>query len=257
MPKGDRAILKADPEDGTTPIANLLLEAITVADLNGREKSVCLYLCRVTYGWQRNGDRLKEAELTLKQWAEILRTDTSKASHILAGMVAKQIIKRNFLGAGKGYIYSINTRVDEWDKGCLNRQLLTISARQPLTKTTRQVLTKTATPLATTLATPKESIKESINKDISKENTEKKQYGEFNNVLLTDEEYQKLITKLGKPKSDDLIEQLSGYMKQNPANAKKYVDHYAVVLNWSRRDGRKESPRNIPSKYTRPEDLNV
>ena len=52
MSKGDREILKADPEDGTTPIANLLLEAIAIAKLTGREKGILLLLCRKTYGWQ-------------------------------------------------------------------------------------------------------------------------------------------------------------------------------------------------------------
>lgn len=71
-------------------------------------------------------------------------------------------------------------------------------------------------------------------------NTEKikNSYGEFDNVLLTENEYQKLIDKLGKDKTDDFIEQLSGYMRQNPKNARKYTDHYATILNWSRMDGR-------------------
>jgi len=38
MPKGDRQELKADPEDGTTPISNLLLEALAIAKLSGKEK---------------------------------------------------------------------------------------------------------------------------------------------------------------------------------------------------------------------------
>ena len=48
MPKGDRIILKADPEDGTTPISNLLLEAVAMAKLSGLQKGVILYL------WRRN-----------------------------------------------------------------------------------------------------------------------------------------------------------------------------------------------------------
>ena len=51
MPKGDRVIGKADPEDGTTPVANLLLEALAMAHLSGEEKGAVLYLWRQTYGW--------------------------------------------------------------------------------------------------------------------------------------------------------------------------------------------------------------
>ena len=67
-------------------------------------------------------------------------------------------------------------------------------------------------------------------------------YGEFENVLLSEEEYEKLTEKIGKPQADDLIEQLSGYMAQNPKNASKYKDHYAVILNWARRDSRGGAP---------------
>jgi len=94
---------------------------------------------------------------------------------------------------------------------------------------------------------------------ITKETIQKKEYGEFLNVLLKVEEYEKLKEKIGQPHADDLIEQLSGYMRQSPANAKKYIDHYATILNWSRRDGRngqhQNNPRKLPTAYTRPEDL--
>jgi len=39
MPKGDRLKLKADPEDGTTPISNLLLEAVAMAKISGLQKN--------------------------------------------------------------------------------------------------------------------------------------------------------------------------------------------------------------------------
>ncbi len=47
MPKGDKAILKADPDDGTTPVSNLLLEALAIAKLSGMEKGALAYLWRV------------------------------------------------------------------------------------------------------------------------------------------------------------------------------------------------------------------
>ena len=56
----------------------------------------------------------------------------------------------------------MNTRVAEWDKGCLIQQGLSEIAKQGLPKTTRVALPKTTTPTDTNLATPKESIKESI-----------------------------------------------------------------------------------------------
>lgn len=167
MPKGDREKLKADPEDGTTPIANLLLEAIAIAKLTGKEKGALLYLCRRTYGWTDGNKRLKVAKIGLTEWARILQTDNSKASQILSGLVTKGILKREFMGAGKSYVYTINTTVAEWDNCCLNRQLLSETARQGLPKMTTVPLPKTATPPDTKLATPKERLNKYINKDKS------------------------------------------------------------------------------------------
>ena len=48
MPKGDRLKLKADPEDGTTPISNLLLEAVAMTKLPGLQTRAILYLWRKT-----------------------------------------------------------------------------------------------------------------------------------------------------------------------------------------------------------------
>ena len=80
--------------------------------------------------------------------------------------------------------------------------------------------------------------------------TVKDAYGEFENVFLTKEEYDKLLDKIGNNKTLDLIEQLSAYMKQNPKNDKKYKDHYATLLNWSRMDNRKDNTKsNNPDKY--------
>lgn len=65
---------------------------------------------------------------------------------------------------------------------------------------------------------------------------EKNIYGEFKNVLLTPEEYQKLILKLGDKNTNFLIEELSGYIKSLGKKGElKYKDHYATIQNWARR----------------------
>lgn len=59
-------------------------------------------------------------------------------------------------------------------------------------------------------------------------------YGEFKNVKLTEEEFEKLKILYGSKIVSDYIEKLSGYLK---AKGKKYQDHYATLLNWIRKDG--------------------
>ena len=52
MPKGDRDILKADLEDGYTPIANLILEALALAKMSGVQKGI-VYLPQDMAGHKR------------------------------------------------------------------------------------------------------------------------------------------------------------------------------------------------------------
>lgn len=89
----------------------------------------------------------------------------------------------------------------------------------------------------------KYSIEEnSIDKN-SKENI----YGEFQNVKLSEAEYKKLENK----NLLSYIEKLSCYLKNNPK--KKYASHYATILNWSRREDKKESKKEdiIPDWFNK------
>lgn len=62
---------------------------------------------------------------------------------------------------------------------------------------------------------------------------EKKPYGEFNNVLLYDEELTKLQNKFNDYK--ERIENLSQYLA---STGKKYKSHYATILSWARKDNK-------------------
>jgi hypothetical protein len=61
-------------------------------------------------------------------------------------------------------------------------------------------------------------------------------YGEYKNVLLSDEEYQKLITEFPTD-YDQRIERLSGYIA---SSGKTYKNHLATIRNWAKRDGEKK-----------------
>ena len=64
----------------------------------------------------------------------------------------------------------------------------------------------------------------------------KEKYGLFENVRLTDEEYQKLQEKFSDYQKR--IDNLSSYIA---SKGDKYKSHYATILNWSRKDD-KEMP---------------
>lgn len=129
MPKGDRFKLKADPEDGTTPIANLLLEAVAMAKISGLQKGAILYLWRKTYGWSdANGQRLKESKIPLAEWARALDSATPRCSSALSELEEKGILKRRMADAWGGYFYSINTDITEWNSHSVNLTKLSESA---------------------------------------------------------------------------------------------------------------------------------
>ena len=78
------------------------------------------------------------------------------------------------------------------------------------------------------------NIQNTKKQNTKKQNTDiKREYGEFKNVLLTDDDYKKLEEKNALSQ----IENLSSYMA---STGKRYKDHYATILNWDRRDKQKQ-----------------
>lgn len=74
----------------------------------------------------------------------------------------------------------------------------------------------------------------------------KHKHGEYNNVLLTDEELEKLKAEYSD--LDDRIERLSSYIA---STGKAYKSHYATIRNWARKD--KEQPKQQPRYQPRAE----
>lgn len=66
----------------------------------------------------------------------------------------------------------------------------------------------------------------------------KHKYGEYNNVLLTDEELEKLKSEY--PDYEERIERLSSYVA---STGKSYKSHYATIRNWARKDAEKAPVR--------------
>lgn len=87
-------------------------------------------------------------------------------------------------------------------------------------------------------------------KDISRaQKPVKHKHGEYNNVLLTDEELDKL--KAEYTDWADRIERLSSYVA---STGKRYKSHYATIRNWARKDSEK-TKGNASVDYGNPEDF--
>lgn len=71
----------------------------------------------------------------------------------------------------------------------------------------------------------------------------KHKYGEYKNILLTDEELDKL--KAEYPDYSNRIERLSSYVA---STGKSYKSHYATIRNWARKDAEKPGRKEpVPS----------
>ena len=73
--------------------------------------------------------------------------------------------------------------------------------------------------------------KELLSKDNSVKKPVKHKYGEYSNVLLTDDELEKL--KAEYIDWEERIERLSSYVA---STGKTYKSHYATIRNWARKD---------------------
>ena len=252
MPKGDRLKLKADPEDGTTPIANLLIDALAIAKLSGLHKGAILHLWRVTYGWtDENGKRRKEAKVGLSEWAKSLDSTSPRASVTLSDLVQKNIIFRRVADVWGGYYYQLNTDIMSWNSGSVNTSKLREVARIPSFGdiTEKDTITENVTvtesdnssglgnnyrkePVTVTenvieqlpKTEPPTLYKEILNKDINKDI-----YSDV--VKLSKEEHEKLIIQFGEGGTTERITSLSLYIQ---STGKKYKSHYATILNWER-----------------------
>ena len=79
---------------------------------------------------------------------------------------------------------------------------------------------------------------ESAPSPVKKSKPVKHKYGEYKNVLLTDEELQKLKSEYSD--YEERIERLSSYVA---STGKSYKSHYATIRNWARKDAEKKPVR--------------
>ena len=80
-------------------------------------------------------------------------------------------------------------------------------------------------------------------KKAKKDKPVKHKHGEYNNVLLTDVELDKLKAKFAD--WEERIDRLSGYIESKGA---RYKNHYATILNWSRREQKR--PETVDNRTT-------
>ena len=74
--------------------------------------------------------------------------------------------------------------------------------------------------------------------------------GEFQNVFLSQSEFDDLVHRFGDAKVEKYIEDLGDYLKTHPK--KKYASHKRTIMNWIERDKKKAAPiPNNENPFTR------
>lgn len=102
----------------------------------------------------------------------------------------------------------------------------------------------------------KSKVKKSKVKE-SKENppapdTNDECFGEYKNVRLTKERYERLLSALGEKKLSAYIQKVDEYVQ---LSGKEYKDYYLLIKRWAKEDGEKSAPKK--SKFVNYQDANT
>ncbi len=97
------------------------------------------------------------------------------------------------------------------------------------------------------MATGTENVQVAASAQKPKVKAIRHKYGEYQNVLLTDEDYAKLKAEF-PTEYEALIERLSAYMA---STGRAYKNHLATMRNWARRDLEKGVARSSPIPQAR------
>ena len=211
-------------ENGYVRIANELLEAICRLDVSGSEMRILLYIIRRTYGFNKD-----YAEIPLSEISAAVGMRREHIQKMLKRLSAKNIIDLRTNSGTKPQTISIVKNYEKWAvelcASCL--------------------LHKTATVEPTVVQNGNSSVVQNgnstykDNKDNFKDSFKdrKKSFGRNGNVLLKNDEYDKLINDYGKETAERYIERMDNYISSREA---KYNDCYAELLIWLDRDNVKK-----------------
>jgi phage replication O-like protein O len=235
-------------ENGHTRIANELMEQLMKLYLAPNQWQIFLCIMRKTYGFHKKIDYVTNTQI-----CEATRLVKSTVSRSIEVLSERNIVTRDGKRVGvqkdweqwltwKEYQRKLADRATKVDQLANSIDGEKLADRKQKLAVTQPKLADRATKVSSPVDTQKE---DTIQKKLSK-----RKYGEFQNVLLSDEEYQKLKDKLGD-ETESYIEKLSSYME---SKGRRYKNHCATVLNWYQ--GRKEgnatnrNPRELPKAYT-------
>ena len=177
--------------------------------------------------------------LTLLSESKLTKNDLYKSRNKLKQFGLLDFKER---GGNKSTIYKMNSVVSLY--GTQNdTQNDTQNGTQIITQDMTQSMAQNVNILKTRNKKPETRNKKEILKE---------KFGEFENVLLSVDELQKLKSKLGA-ETESYIERLSSYIA---SSGKKYKSHYATILSWTQKDAKNSggvsygsNPKKLCTEY--------
>lgn len=203
-------------ENGSTDIANELLEVIYSYKFNGTELAIILCILRYTYGFHR-----KEHSLSISFISKAINRHKLEVSKYINKLVKDNVLieyeKPSFSSVRQ---VGINKDYSKWN----DYQLVKLLTPSKNTNTTVSKITNRGVSKITN--------QETKNKQTKKET--KNIYGEFGRIKLTQKEYDKLCEDFTKEVIDQQIISLDEYVESN--NNKNKYTNFNLVLRKSLRE---------------------
>lgn len=173
--------------------------------------------------------------LTLLSESKLTKNDLYKSRNKLKQFGLLEFKER---GGNKSTIYKMNSVVSLY-----GTQNDTQNGTQIITQDMTQSMAQNVNILKTRNKKPETRNKKEIIKE---------KFGEFENVLLSADELQKLKSKLGA-ETESYIELLSSYIA---SSGKRYKSHYATILSWTQKDAKNSggvsygiNPKKLCTEY--------
>lgn len=217
-------------ENGSTDIANELLEAIYSMNFNGTEFAIILCVLRYTYGFHR-----KEHNLSINFISKATKKHKINVATTINNLIEKKVLietkKPTFCNPRE---IGINKDYSNWKDIELVKRL-TVSKK-----------TNTTVSESTNRGVSELTNQETKNEETKKET--KNIYGGYGRIKLTKKQYEKLCDDFTKEFIDRQIEFLDEYVQSNN-NKNKYSDFNLVL----RRSIREQWFKNKQEKKTQQE----
>jgi phage replication O-like protein O len=247
-------------ENGHLDLANEIVEAMAHLQLSGYESRLLWVLWRKTYAWHKKMD-----SISLSQFSEATGIIIHNIPRYLKRLAQRNIITIDNSARITSYQFQKDYTKWIYDTKVLSNLILSntivsnpIVSELRVSKTQIDTIKIDNQPVSKLIDTKETITKETITKEINNNivqgggfplNGQKEKHGEFQNVLLSATDIQKLNQSFGEKETNRLIENTSSWFASKGV-ASKYKNHYATILNYAKRGIGGENGTNRPGDKT-------